>query len=88
MLPIKAAAARAAQLLLTIAAILWSLAARDAAAADVPARPNVLVILADDKYESGEPRAQKRRKNRENWPFSAGFEIAGNCGKFRGIPGN
>ena len=88
MLPIKAAAARAAQLLLTIAAILWSLAARDAAAADVPARPNVLVILADDKYEFVGLKAKNLREKRQNLGFSFKSRIAGNRGKFGGITGN
>lgn len=79
---------RAVRVSFFLASILPWLLAPGVRGAEPPARPNVVIIFADDKYEPAEPRAQKRRKNREKWPFSAGFEIAENCGKFRGIPGN
>jgi hypothetical protein len=52
------------------------------------ARTNFLIVLADDKYESAEPKAQNLRENRQNAAFPAKSQIAGNYGKFRGITGN
>jgi hypothetical protein len=58
------------------------------ARADGAKRPNVLVILADDKYESAGHKAQNLRKNRQNAGLFASFQIARNHFKFRGITGN
>lgn len=68
------------------AALLAAVAAPSAAAA--AKRPNVLVILADDKYESAGREAQNLRENRQNSRVFARFQIAGDRDKFRGITGS
>ncbi|HEV7221507.1 MAG TPA: hypothetical protein VGN42_02335 [Pirellulales bacterium] len=51
-------------------------------------RPNVVLIIADDKYEYRAHEAANLRENRQNTAFSAQSQIAGNCGEFRGIAGD
>lgn len=62
----------------------------DAADAAAPAkrRPNIVFIMADDKYDSGQPKVENTRKNRTKRPFFESFQITGNCGEFRQITGN
>jgi hypothetical protein len=50
--------------------------------------PNIVFILADDKYECPEPNAQKPREPSRKPPFSRGFQITGNRGKLGRITGN
>lgn len=70
-------------------AVFWSIPTINAAENDKESRrPNVVLILADDKYEYRAHEAQNLRQNRENAVFSARYQIAGNCGEFRGIAGD
>jgi hypothetical protein len=63
---------------------LWAAAPNDKSlAADNPEKPNVVLVFADDKYESAGPKAEKLRENRQNARFFARIQIAGNYGKFR-----
>jgi hypothetical protein len=51
-------------------------------------RPNIVFILADDKYECPAYEAANLRDNRQNTAFSTQSQIAGNCREFRGIAGD
>jgi hypothetical protein len=51
-------------------------------------RPNVVLIIADDKYECPAYEAANLRDNRQNTAFSTQSQITGNCREFRGIAGD
>ncbi len=50
--------------------------------------PNIVLILADDKYEYSEPSAHKPREPSIKPPFCRRFQITGDCGKLGRITGN
>jgi hypothetical protein len=62
--------------------------AAGAAPPQAGSRPNIVVVLADDKYECAAHEAENLRQNRQITAFSAQSQIARNCGEFRGIAGN
>lgn len=56
--------------------------------AEVRRPPNVVLILADDKYECPAHEAANLREHCQNTAFSWQSQIAGNRGEFRGIAGD
>ncbi len=58
------------------------------AAKPIAPSPNIVFMMADDKYEYSEPNAQKHRESSRKEPFLRRFQIAGNRGKLGRITGN
>ena len=80
---------RVTTLIILLGTLFWSIVLQKTGlAADSVRRPNIVLILADDKYESSGKKAQNLRENRQNAGLFARFQIAGNYGEFRGITGN
>lgn len=59
-----------------------------AMAAPTAQPPNIVFMMADDKYDWDQPKAENTRKNPPKRLFCRGFQITGNCGKLGQITAN
>ena len=63
---------RITTLIILLGTLFWSIVLQNTGfAADSAHRPNIVLILADDKYESTGPKLKKRAISRQNTEFPA-----------------